>query len=163
MLIRIGYFYAHMQLIINRGGVSLSNELTTLTRQESDMITLLINGESITDIAKLIGVHRNTITKWMNKDYIKAEMGKRRQELTNQGNAIILKDLSTYINNIKALANDSSDKRVALAANQYLINRVYGSPTAIVDINNSEADNTATEVNKIEIALSKMKSNHWKK
>ena len=163
MLIRIGYFYAHMQLIINRGGVSLSNELTTLTRQESDMITLLINGESITDIAKLIGVHRNTITKWMNKDYIKAEMGKRRQELTNQGNAIILKDLSTYINNIKALANDNSDKRVALAANQYLINRVYGSPTAIVDINNSEADNTATEVNKIEIALSKMKSNHWKK
>lgn len=143
--------------------MSLSNELTTLTRQESDMITLLINGESITDIAKLIGVHRNTITKWMNKDYIKAEMGKRRQELTNQGNAIILKDLSTYINNIKALANDSSDKRVALAANQYLINRVYGSPTAIVDINNSEADNTATEVNKIEIALSKMKSNHWKK
>lgn len=141
----------------------MSNELTTLTRQESDMITLLINGESITDIAKLIGVHRNTITKWMNKDYIKAEMGKRRQELTNQGNAIILKDLSTYINNIKALANDSSDKRVALAANQYLINRVYGSPTAIVDINNSEADNTATEVNKIEIALSKMKSNHWKK
>lgn len=99
----------------------------------------------------------------MNKDYIKAEMGKRRQELTNQGNAIILKDLSTYINNIKALANDSSDKRVALAANQYLINRVYGSPTAIVDINNSEADNTATEVSKIEIALSKMKSNHWKK
>lgn len=163
MLIRIGYFYAHMQLIINRGGVSLSNELTTLTRQESDMINLLINGESITDIAKLIGVHRNTITKWMNKDYIKAEMGKRRQELTNQGNAIILKDLSTYINNIKALANDSSDKRVALAANQYLINRVYGSPTAIVDINNSEADNTATEVSKIEIALSKMKSNHWKK
>lgn len=152
-----------MQLIINRGGVSLSNELTTLTRQESDMINLLINGESITDIAKLIGVHRNTITKWMNKDYIKAEMGKRRQELTNQGNAIILKDLSTYINNIKALANDSSDKRVALAANQYLINRVYGSPTAIVDINNSEADNTATEVSKIEIALSKMKSNHWKK
>lgn len=141
----------------------MSNELTTLTRQESDMINLLINGESITDIAKLIGVHRNTITKWMNKDYIKAEMGKRRQELTNQGNAIILKDLSTYINNIKALANDSSDKRVALAANQYLINRVYGSPTAIVDINNSEADNTATEVSKIEIALSKMKSNHWKK
>ena len=61
------------------------------------------------------------------------------------------------------MANDSSDKRVALAANQYLINRVYGSPTAIVDINNSEADNTATEVSKIEIALSKMKSNHWKK
>lgn len=138
----------------------MSNELTTLTtltRQESDMITLLINGESITDIAKLLGVHRNTIYNWLNKDYINAELGKRRQELTNQGNAVILKDLATYINNIKALANDSSDKRVALAANQYLINRVYGTPTAVVDVNDKDADNTSTEVNKIELAISKLK------
>lgn len=137
--------------------------LQILTQEQSDMIVMLIQGESITDIAERLNRSRQTIYDWINKDYVKAELDKRRRELTHQGNAVILKDLTTYINNIKALANDNSDKRVALAANQYLINRVYGTPTAIVDINNSDADNTATEVNKIEIALSKMKSNHWKK
>ena len=122
---------------------------------------MLINGESISDIAKKLGRSRQTIYDWLNKDFIKAELDKKRRELTNQGNAIILKDLSTYISNIKALANDPADKRVALAANQYLINRIYGTPTAIVDVK-GDADNTATEVNKIEIALSKMKTNHWK-
>ena len=139
------------------------NQLQVLTAEQSNMITMLISGESITDIAKKLDRSRQTIYDWLNKDYIKAEVDRRRRELTHQGNAIILNDLNTYIRNIQALANDSSDKRVALAANQYLINRVYGNPTAIVDINNSDADNTATEVNKIEIALSKMKSNHWKK
>lgn len=139
------------------------NQLQVLTAEQSTMITMLISGESITDIAKKLDRSRQTIYDWLAKDYIKAEVDRRRRELTYQGNAVILKDLATYIRNIQALANDSSDKRVALAANQYLINRVYGTPTAIVDINNSEADNTATEVNKIEIALSKMKSNHWKK
>lgn len=141
----------------------MSNLTAALTKAESDMISYLISGENITDIAKMLNVSRQTIYTWMNKDYVRAELDRRRQELTRQGNAVILRDLSTYINNIKALANDNSDKRVALAANQYLINRVYGTPTAIVDINNSEADNTATEVSKIEIALSKMKRNHWKK
>lgn len=137
--------------------------LQILTQEQSDMIVMIINGETITDIADRLNRSRQTIYDWLNKDYVKAELDKRRRELTHQGNSIILKDLTTYINNIKALANDDSDKRVALAANQYLINRVYGSPTAIVDINNNDADNTATEVSKIEIALSKMKSNHWKK
>lgn len=44
-----------------------------------------------------------------------------------QGNSYIMKDLTTYIDNIKALANDKSDKRVALSANQYLLNRIYGN------------------------------------
>lgn len=140
-----------------------SNQLQVLTQEQSDMIIMLINGDSISDIASRLGRSRQTIYDWLKKDYIKAELDRRRQELTRQGNAVILRDLSTYINNIKALANDSSDKRVALAANQYLINRVYGTPTATLEVSDKDADNTGTEVNKIEIALSKMKSNHWKK
>ena len=139
------------------------NQLQVLTAEQSTMITMLISGESITDIAKKLDRSRQTIYDWLAKDYVKAEVDRRRRELTHQGNAIILNDLNTYIRNIQALANDSSDKRVALAANQYLINRVYGTPTATLEVNDKDADNTATEVSKIEIALSKMKSNHWKK
>lgn len=138
-----------------------NNNLEILTQEQNDMIIYLIQGENITDIAKKLNRSRQTIYDWMNKSYVKAELDRRRRELTHQGNNIILRDLTTYINNIKALANDNSDKRVALAANQYLINRIYGTPTAVVEMS-SDADNTTTEVNKIEIALSKLKMNHRK-
>lgn len=107
---------------------------TVLTQQQSDMVNMMIAGENISDIARKLNVNRNTVYNWLKKDHVRAELDKRKQELTNQGNRIIMKDLSTYIGNIKELANDKSDKRVCLAANQYLINRVYGSPTSNVNV-----------------------------
>ncbi|EPY2274529.1 helix-turn-helix domain-containing protein [Clostridium sporogenes] len=121
--------------------------LAILTNKESDMITMLIEGVGITDIAKKLNVTRQTIYNWQDKDHVKAELNRRRRELSRQGNHIILKDLTTYIDNIKQLANDKSDKRVSLAANQYLLNRIYGNPTNVVeDSSSNESDNVDTNV-----------------
>ena len=127
------------------------------------MITYIINGESITDIAKMLNVNRKTIYNWLNKDYVKAELDKRRQELTRQGNAIILKDLATYIRNIQALANDPSDKRTALAANQYLINRIYGNPKDQIDIGQDNDDNKSEDVETLSIKLKKFRKKQFVK
>lgn len=127
-----------------------------LSVKESDMITMLIEGHSITDIAKKLNITRQTVYNWMEKDNIKAELDRRRRELSRQGNSIILKDLTTYIDNIKNLANDKSDKRVSLAANQYLLNRIYGNPTNVVEDNtDSTGDNVDTNV--LEEELNKFK------
>lgn len=133
------------------------NQLQILTQEQSDMIIMLINGESISDIANRLGRSRQCIYDWLKKDYVKAEIDRRRQELTRQGNAIILKDLSTYINNIKALANDPSDKRTALAANQYLINRIYGNPKEQLDINNDEENTLAPDMTTLSVKLKRFK------
>lgn len=127
-----------------------------LSVKESDMITMLIEGHSITDIAKKLNITRQTVYNWMEKDNVKAELDRRRRELSRQGNSIILKDLTTYIDNIKNLANDKSDKRVSLAANQYLLNRIYGNPTNVVEDN---TDNTGDNVdtNVLEEELNKFK------
>ncbi|NFI38784.1 helix-turn-helix domain-containing protein [Clostridium botulinum] len=127
-----------------------------LTVKQSDMITMLIEGHSITDIAKKLNVTRNTIYAWMNKDNVKVELDKRKRELATQGNQIILKDLTTYIDNIKNLANDRSDKRVSLAANQYLLNRIYGNPTSVVEENSNE-NNDNLDTNVLEEELNKFK------
>ncbi|MBY6844859.1 helix-turn-helix domain-containing protein [Clostridium botulinum] len=127
-----------------------------LTVKQSDMITMLIEGHSITDIAKKLNVTRNTIYAWMNKDNVKAELDRRKRELATQGNQIILKDLTTYIDNIKNLANDKSDKRVSLAANQYLLNRIYGNPTNVVEENSNE-NNDNLDTNVLEEELNKFK------
>ncbi|AUM96340.1 MULTISPECIES: helix-turn-helix domain-containing protein [Clostridium] len=127
-----------------------------LTVKQSDMVTMLIEGHSITDIAKKLNVTRNTIYAWMNKDNVKAELDRRKRELAHQGNQIILKDLTTYIDNIKDLANDKSDKRVSLAANQYLLNRIYGNPTSVVE-DNSTNDSENIDTNVLEDELNKFK------
>lgn len=127
-----------------------------LTVKQSDMVTMLIEGHSITDIAKKLNVTRNTIYAWMNKDNVKAELDRRKRELATQGNQMILKDLTTYIGNIKELANDKSDKRVSLAANQYLLNRIYGNPTSVVE-DNSTNDSENIDTNVLEDELNKFK------
>ncbi|RXM68369.1 helix-turn-helix domain-containing protein [Clostridium tetani] len=127
-----------------------------LTVKQNDMVTMLIEGENITDIAKKLNVTRNTIYAWMSKDNVKAELDKRKRELANQGNQMILKDLTTYITNIKELANDNSDKRVCLAANQYLINRIYGNPTNVLEDNSTNESDTLND-NELEEELKKFK------
>lgn len=109
-------------------------KLNGLNSRQDKMISMILEGHSISSISKKIGMARGTIYNWLKKDCIKSEIDKRRREITTQGNAVILKDLTTYIRNIQALANDPSDKRTALAANQYLINRVYGNPKESLDV-----------------------------
>jgi len=127
-----------------------------LTVQQSDMITMLISGEGVMDIAKKVNVSRQTVYAWMNKDNIKAELDRRKQDLTHQGTALMLRGLETYITTIKELAADKSDKRVCLAANQYLINRIYGNPTQSVEVSEIENADNLNE-NDLEKELNKFK------
>lgn len=120
------------------------------------MISMLIQGETIAGIARKVNVTRSTIYSWLSKDNIKAELNRRRQDIVNEGNNYILKDVRSYIDNIKELANDSSDKRVKLAANQYLMNRVYGSPASVIETYNDET-NTTVDENELERELEKFK------
>lgn len=118
---------------------------------------MIIEGEKITDIAKKIGVSRVTIYSWKDSDEVKAELNRRKQDLAHQGNNYIMRDLYTYIDNIKALANDKSDKRVCLAANQYLINRIYGSPASTVETTTDNDEDSMNE-NELEQQLNKFKN-----
>lgn len=127
-----------------------------ITKQQDEMIGMLIEGESISDIARKLGVTRNTIYVWKEKEVVKAELDKQKHLLVNQGNDVILKDLITYIGTIKELAKDKSDKRVCLAANQYLINRIYGNPTTLLEVNESENTDNMSET-ELENEINKFK------
>lgn len=127
-----------------------------LTKDQEKLITMLIEGHKITDIAKKIGVSRQTIYSWKDNAEVKAEMDRRKQELANQGNQLILKDITTYIDNIKDLANDKSDKRVCLAANQYLLNRIYGNPTSVIE-SSGDDDGNNVDANELEAQLNEFK------
>lgn len=110
------------------------------------MVSLLLKGENITDIAKKLHCSRQSIYDWLKRDDVKADVDRRRRDLINQGNQIIVNDLASYIENIKDLANDKSDKRVCLAANQYLINRIYGNPTSTLEVNGDNEEDSISEL-----------------
>ncbi|MHC6180606.1 hypothetical protein ACYUJ6_12240 [Clostridium sp. JNZ X4-2] len=52
---------------------------------------------------------------------------------------------------LKELANDSSDKSVKLAANQYVMNRVYGSPASVIETYNDGNEDDINEKKQIQI------------
>jgi hypothetical protein len=112
------------------------------------MITMLIEGERITDIARKIGVSRTSIYTWKDNDEVKAELNRRTQDIKNQGNAYILKDVQTYIDEVKRIAKSSTDQRVKFSANKYLIDRTLGVPTATGD---EDMDNNSDNVNENEL------------
>jgi len=121
---------------------------------------MYIRGETITDIADKLNRSRQTIYDWLKKPNVKFELDRRRQDLANQGNALILKDVKTYIGTIKDLAKDKSDKRVALAANQYLLNRVFGSPVNNLMVSDSSNDNVSDSIGEIEKAIESLRANN---
>ena len=106
-------------------------------RNMEELVILYTSGEKIVDIAKKMNICRQTVYDWLAREETKASLEKHRRYLERQGNEIILKDLSGYIDNIKKLAGQADDKRTSLAANQYLIDRVYGKTTAKIELDAS--------------------------
>ncbi|OAA90720.1 helix-turn-helix domain-containing protein [Clostridium coskatii] len=127
-----------------------------LTKDQEKMITMLIEGYRITDIAKKIGVSRQTIYSWRNNSEVNAELDQRKQDIKNQGNAYILKDVNTYIDEVKKIAKESTDQRVKFSANKYLIDRTLGVPTAIGDDETEDGNENVNE-NDLKQELEKFK------
>ena len=101
--------------------------MSVITKDQD--IMMLLQGENISDIAKKIGCTRQSIYNWKDKPHIKAELDARRRDLKKSAHNLITRDICTYVDNIKDLANNSTDQRVRLQANKYLIDQCLGSPT----------------------------------
>ncbi len=97
-----------------------------ITTQQDKMIDLLLTGENISDIAKTLNVARSTIYDWKNRSEIKAELESRREQLKKSAQDKITNDLCTYVDNMKKLANSSTDIRVKFQANKFLIEQGLG-------------------------------------
>lgn len=103
--------------------------MSVITKDQDIMIEMLLQGENISDIAKKIGCTRQSIYNWKDKPHIKVELDARRRDLKKSAHNLITRDICTYVDNIKDLANNSTDQRVRLQANKYLIDQCLGSPT----------------------------------
>ena len=101
-----------------------------ITEQQSKMIDYLIAGENKTDIAKTLGVSRQTIYAWIQLKEVKEEKRKRLNDIKKDAKNKIATKVDNCIDVIYEIALKSKDTRTKFQAAKYLCDQFIGSPTA---------------------------------
>lgn len=102
----------------------------TLSDKQMKAIDLIIQGESLTDIAKIVGVSRTTVSTWKNQDELfKAELDKSIQALKSGVDTQIVNNINPLMDRLIKIALKSSSDKTSLDAIIYALNRVLGTPT----------------------------------
>jgi transposase len=106
-----------------------------INERQEKVIELFATGETITNIAKITGVSRNTIYADLDSADVKAGVAKCLTEMKNQAEKKIGADVDLYVTEFKKLALTSKSEKIKLDALQYILNRIYGTPTTkIADV-----------------------------
>ena len=123
-----------------------------ITEKHYRAIEYLVEGRSITDIAKLIGVERKTIYNWMDKGEFKAELHKRKQGIKAEAEERLDSRLNLYIVELHDIAMNSKSDKVKHDSLCYLIDRILGKPTkriSNVDEDNDELNSKILDIEEI--------------
>lgn len=105
-----------------------------------------VEGERVVDIADELNVGKSTLYDLLKKDDIIKRLERDRLLLQNQSRAVLMKDASKYIKNIKEIANNASDVRSKLKANETLLAYIIGKPTEKLEVENVDKDNIDKDV-----------------
>lgn len=125
-----------------------------LTEMQQKVVEMLIfDGKTQLSIAEELGLHRNTVNKWLKKPEMVAERRRCEQELARQTkeqmNAFVVAHGMDIVQKLYELSQ-STDKRVSAQCSQYLVDRILGKSTSKVeidaDIDNSNMAPSADEV-----------------
>ena len=92
---------------------------------------LIIQGETISDIAKMMKVSRGTIYNWLDDENFKADLNKQRQEIKDASKERINANIGMYIGELHKIATTSQSEKARIEASVYLLNRVLGTPTRV--------------------------------
>ena len=92
---------------------------------------LIIQGETISDIAKMLKVSRGTIYNQLDDENFKADLNKQRQEIKNASKERINACIGIYISELHKIATTSQSEKARIEASTYLLNRVLGTPTRV--------------------------------
>jgi transposase len=111
-----------------------------LNERQLKVIELYASGTTVTDIAKITGVSRQTIYTDLDSKDVRTGIDKTITELKSQAEKKISQDAELYIAEIKKLALTSKSEKVRSENLQYLLNRIYGTPTSkVADVSKEEA------------------------
>lgn len=118
-----------------------------LTDKQCQAVELLQTGDyTKIQIADMVGVHRNTITEWCKMDRFRAALKECADEKIQQ-TLNKLKSRSAMATDILWKLANSEDKRVAMEATKYILDRNLGKTTSKIIV-----DDTGKDEKEIDIA-----------
>lgn len=132
--------------------------MNILSKQQSDMIDMMLEGNLMTDIAKQIGVHRSTLYVWKDLDFVRAELEERRRQLRKSARDKITGRANRCLDNIIEMADSSTDQRVRYNANKYLLDQCIGSPVATKEEVKASGNQPNTNTNELKQELDNIKN-----
>ena len=112
-----------------------------LTKKQNEMITMLVEGKSKTEVARELKMSRQTICDWLEKEEIKLEVDRRRQKMCNDALAGLKGDTKELLEAVKKLAYTADSEAIRLQALNSLLDRSLGKATAKQEIELSNTDN----------------------
>ena len=96
-------------------------------------INMILLGVDAKEVCERIGMARQTYYAWLNDSKIIGEIDNRRAEIKTEGINYIKGRYKRYLDNIDKLCKDFTDKRVALSANQFMVEKIDGKNVARVE------------------------------
>lgn len=113
-----------------------------LTDKQINVIGRIIQGEQITNIAKIEGVSRQAIYNWLKNEEFKAELDTQLQEIKTAVKNNIVGKSNSVIDQIIKIALTSKSEKASLSACIYLLDHLLGKPTTkIADVTDQEKEN----------------------
>ena len=101
-----------------------------LNEKQMQAIELIAKGETLTDVARIIGASRTSVSTWKNKNEVfKAELDKYVQGMKDGVDKRIMNNINPLIDRAIRIALKGKSDKTSLDAIIYLLNRVLGTPT----------------------------------
>ncbi|MCB2297052.1 hypothetical protein [Clostridium tagluense] len=114
----------------------------TSKEEIEDILCLYIQGVGVAEISKQTGIPIRTVYNNLKREDVVKRLQEEATFMKTQTRAMLMRDATNYVNNLKDIANKSTDVRSKLKANEVLLAYLIGSPTANVDVTvNEQVDN----------------------
>ena len=123
----------------------------TLNEKQIRAIELIAQGETTTDVAKMIGVSRQSVSTWRNKNEVfKAELDKYVQGMKDGVDKRIMNNINPLVDRAIRIALKGKSDKTSLDAIIYLLNRVLGTPTnKTQDITDADKEDKTVDINSL--------------
>lgn len=132
--------------------------MNIITKEQSEMIDLILLGHSIPDIAKnVLKLHPSTLYSWLHKDTVVAELEERRKALRKAARDKITGNVNKCLDNMLDLANNSSDTRIRFQANKYILDQAIGIPKALIESVSKSVEDKEKDANTLKKEIENLK------
>lgn len=116
-----------------------------MTDRQQKIVELYTQGERVTDIARIIGVSRQTVHHHLQNAEVKAAIHDCMTEAKKQVADKIVGSSEVYINELSKIALTSKDEKLRANCLQYLLDHTIGKATTRIESTSSTPEDNSVE------------------